>query len=626
MYVCENLAKIHTHIHPRTAFNIIISSSSIMISAVIIMCFCFITITQQVHSKVVTVNNIGSNSTTCCMKGSCLCNSLYDALQSIDNNTIINITSDSVLLEAYAYSRLEHLYNITITGNDIMVMCNNKGSMFWRSCDNILIKGITWDQCGIPSYPTLPAIRFQDVFHLSIIKCVFQHFKVCQAISLFSPEIQGISVHVENSSFMFNKVEDASVCSNGQGTIIIRDYYDLQLSTKLTKNVEIIISRSIFYCNGYQDYPQKRRLILGALVCTLIHPLVLNTTIEHSYFSSNELVGMSFYTIANSSYMTLNNVTVFNNSQGGVKIYTAAPDSSRMILNIKSSHFIENNNGALLLSINKNAVVNFKENSFVRNIGSQDLQGTALYIKAQVNNTINLFHCNFDSNTALGGYSIVYIAADEGASIVKPDVVVLVKSSLFVNNQIGSALHISYLILTFDSYTLFQNNSAETGAAINVGRNSTITAIGDSILRFVNNSASLRGGAIYSDLSDCLNNGILFSDLSNLSSVVFINNTATISGNSIYLNIPTSCNAERDHTKNNSVAYVLYKFQYMQSYNTIGSAISTSPYRINLCSQHNCGFVDETCLITGKKMLGQSIYFNATVCDYFNTVAETVQF
>ena len=153
-----------------------------MISAGIVMCFCFITISQHVQSKIVTVNNIGSNSTICCMKGTCICNSLYDALQSIDNNTIINITSESILLEANVYIGVEYLSNVTITGNDVTVMCNNKGGMSWRSGGNILIEGITWDQCGNPRHPSTPAIEFFKCLHISIIKCIFQHFKVCQAV------------------------------------------------------------------------------------------------------------------------------------------------------------------------------------------------------------------------------------------------------------------------------------------------------------------------------------------------------------------------------------------------------------------------------------------------------------
>ena len=152
-----------------------------------------------------------------------------------------------------------------------------------------------------------------------------------------------------------------------------------------------------------------------------------------------------------------------------------------------------------------------------------------------------------------------------------------------------------------------------------------ITVTDKSLVQFVNNSASLRGSAIYSDLSNCLNKETLFSNLSNLSSVMFINNTATISGNSLYFNIPISCNVERDHTKNYSVAYIPYKLKYIQSHNTIGSAIATSPYKINLCLPHICGFTNDNCLLT-EKMLGQLIYFKTTVCGYFNTSAESVQF
>ena len=87
-----------------------------------------ITIIQHVHSyKVITVNNSGSNSTTCCMNGTCLCNSFHDALQSIESNTTVIITSEFVLLEDSVYVGIEYLHNVTLIGNDVVVMCNNKG-------------------------------------------------------------------------------------------------------------------------------------------------------------------------------------------------------------------------------------------------------------------------------------------------------------------------------------------------------------------------------------------------------------------------------------------------------------------------------------------------------------------
>ena len=52
-------------------------------------------------------------------------------------------------------------------------------------------------------------------------------------------------------------------------------------------------------------------------------------------------------------------------------------------------------------------VLNFKADSFVRNIGTYKSQGTAMYIQTSLNTKINLYHCDFEGNIALGRYSIV---------------------------------------------------------------------------------------------------------------------------------------------------------------------------------------------------------------------------
>ena len=85
----------------------------------------------------------------------------------------------------------------------------------------------------------------------------------------------------------------------------------------------------------------------------------------------------------------------------------------------------------------------------------------------------------------------------------------------------------------------------------------------------------------------------------------------------------------RDKTSNDSVVHIPYKFTYTQRRGTIGPAVATSPYEIKLCSPADCSVTNNdrsTCLIEGTKMLGQSIYFNATLCDYYSKNAESVQF
>ena len=584
-------------------------------SVIALLAICMsINIIQHVKSKVITVNNSGSNSTTCCINGTCLCNSLYDALNSIENETIVNITSKSVSLEDEV-NILEYFDNVKIKGNNAVVMCKNKGKMYWGPGDNILIEGITWDQCGNPRYPADPAFQFNNIYHIAIVNCIFQHSKVCKIVDLSLAGAKDVSVYVVNSSIIHNEVQNTSNCNQIHG-INIQDF-----AYAPTEKAEIMIFDSMFHSNRYTNANKKEEKSFSIFTCFLYSPFILIVLVQNSTFSSNEIFGAYFY---NGAYITskivINNVAVFNNSQGGFKISSIG--SKHMLLDIKSSYISQNNNGALVLDVGGyDQLINLNEVTFVRNKGAYDFQGAALYIKANPGTVINMFHCNFDHNAALGGDSIVYIAS-RGLSYAN----LLVNSSRFVNNQFGSALYVSQLILTLYNNTIFQNNSAKSGAAIYTDKNTQITAFDESLIQFVNNSASLRGGAIYTDLSNCFSNGILFFNLTNFSSLMFINNTAKISGNSIYFSIPKSCSIQRDVTKNDSVAYIPYKLKYIQSHNTIGPAIGTTPYRINLCSPHSCGTEDENCSISDKKMLGQTVYFSATVCDYFNVIAEPVQF
>ena len=112
------------------------------------MLICLIILTSQcVHSKVIIVNsNNGNDNTECCVNGECTCSSLSTALLNIDNNnTIINITSESVALNNTTTMGLGKLTNITITGSNVTIMCNNSGSVYCESCDDVIIEGITWD-------------------------------------------------------------------------------------------------------------------------------------------------------------------------------------------------------------------------------------------------------------------------------------------------------------------------------------------------------------------------------------------------------------------------------------------------------------------------------------------------
>ena len=116
------------------------------------------------HSNVIQVGNHGNGSVQCCKLGECNCSSLFNALQYLDINTVVNITEYLVVtvLDNVTQMGSGNLSNATIVGNYVTIYCNNTGRVFCELCSNVTIKGITWDQCGWTDSSTViaPALHF----------------------------------------------------------------------------------------------------------------------------------------------------------------------------------------------------------------------------------------------------------------------------------------------------------------------------------------------------------------------------------------------------------------------------------------------------------------------------------
>ena len=562
---------------------------------------------STVHGKVVTINNSGANITECCVEGMCLCNSIHSALSFIENNTIVNITSEIVSLPMKTVIGSGNLHNITISGNGATVMCNNSGSVYCKSCSNVIIEGITWDQCGDPNTPSTSGISFDQITDLMIIRCSFQWSGVCSSVNLSNPSGH---IFILASKFQYN-------------AILQCPFYGNLFLWNSVKEINLTISNSLFSHNGLQMQSLTDTIAGSLFSWNQFQAGILTIFIENTIFSSNGIPGLYIYDFAIRSSITLVNVTVFNNSNCGL---TFLSSSNTIQLDISSSDFGHNTNGALRLELNNphRSSCHISRTNFTENKGAND--GVALYISLTVDETdIILSFCKFESNT--GGNSIVYAAVINRLFNIQGNI--YMNSCWLINNTIGSTLHLSQCLLNIYSSSLFQSNSAKRGAAIYFEQNSQVTIDDNATIEFINNTASVYGGAIYADLANCPNHGLVFRSLSDYNTVSFINNSAGISGNSIYFNIPASCDVVRDETSSDSVVYIPYKFTYTQRRDTIGPAVTTSPYEIKLCSPADCSVTDNdrsTCLIEGNKMLGQSIDFNASVCDYYNKNAEAVKF
>ena len=570
----------------------------------IIVWLCLITLSQFVHCKEITVDsNNGSSSRDCCEFGNCTCDSFYDALSNIQNNTVINIISSSVSL--HDYLSICNINNITIISNyGTTIMCNDVGKVSFYYCSDVIIKGITWDQCGDINDPESFTINFLDISNISIIDCTFQHFKTCNPIRISSKEG---SINVINSKFMFNAVSNASVCIS---------YNILDISS--SASIDITICNSSFSHNGYStkgstDYNSTLSIHLYFNQYQLTQPIL----IKNSTFNCNGIRAIDVTSEDWRRKVIFDNINIYKNRFG---ICTWVDGE----LSIISSYFAHNNNGALQVNSLNNGTIDLFNTTFANN------SATTLNVVIESDSMVNISLCNFHDN--IGGNSIVDILMyiPIGYPITFGNV--LINSTNFMNNKIGSALRVTNCLLKFYSTTLFQDNSAKSGAALYIGERSQISVDDGSTVQFINNTASLRGGAMYVDLTNCYDHGIVFTNFTRYDSISFINNSAKLSGNSIYFDIPSSCDVIRDYTNNNSAAYVPYKFNYTQSNNINDFHITASPYGIKLCSTSKCNFNNiasnpgNVYIIENDITLGESVYFSTALHDYFNASAEPTNF
>ena len=563
------------------------------------------------ESKYIEVNKEGNVSDSCCIKGMCRCSSLFEAFHHIENNTMINITS-SVPLHNITDTELEALNNITITGNGVTVKCNNTGIFLCLYCSNVVIQGITWDQCGDPSHPSIRiAIGFVAVINVSIVTCTFQYSKVCIVLVL---QLSSGFVKIHNNRFLLNHVTNVSRCEQFNSLAIVDGEHD-EMQTAL-----VSISETIFSQNGVPGYTKQPAEAPknATLLCALTKHQVVTFHIENSMLSTSFGLGSSFRFINISKVvMQLTNVTFFNNSNGG-SVFAIIGRPSVVYLLVNSCSFAHNINGSLKLSVNvDNSYVTLHKLTIAGNKGTfmsqfaKINQGSVILIwSSGVNESvINISFCNVQDN---GGKSIVYV---ENTSLTTR--ITSLVSSNFTNN-IGSTLYISGCSIHFRGHSSFINNSAGRGAAVYMDQGSQIAVKENSAIEFIGNTVSQQGGAVFIELSfGCPQSRIVFTDLPNSSTVLFINNSAEIAGNSIYVNNPESCSSISNS--------FLYEFNYSQPPDIVGLPIAASPHRINLCSTM-CNENGSICHIQNRNMLGQSVGVSAAVCDYYGNVSEAVQF
>ena len=462
------------------------------------------------------------------------------------------------------------------------------------------------------------------LIYITLTLCTFQHFNTSIAVVLL---IASGFVRVQNCQFLFNHVDNVSDYPPIHATLAILSYGNENVA-----DIEVNISETLFHHNGIFNHNTN---LYSAMNMHMTQRSKILLFIKNLTVSESGGLG-GYYRLKNADKIiaVLNEAVFIRNKYGGceISIINSSPAVNTVL--ISSSTFAYNINGSLKLVM---VTVSFAGyNAVLLNnltiIGNQRTfnedpiigvgQGTGILLWfASLSIHIEIAYCNILNNVGSNS-SIVYI--EDNIGDISNNITIV--SSNFTSND-GPTLYLSNCNVELKGYSSFSNNTAQSGSAIYFAHNSQASIGRDSTVEFTNNVALLFGGAIYIDLPfNCLHQGITFTHLSNNSLVLFNNNLAGIAGSSLYFSVPESCSIIRNSSDNNSAVYIPYQFTYKQLPGSVVPEISTSPYAVNLCSTECATSNVNNCFIGNGKMLGQSIYFNATACDYYNNVSESVQF
>ena len=581
-------------------------------------------------------DNGSASTVTICMQYSSMvytCPSFQAALEILENNTIINITTNVVLLQSIVH--LNQLNNIAIVGRNMTtVECSDNGVLNCSSCSNVTIRGITWNRCGTYTAITYhyPGIIFSKCSNIFIQHCVF-HNSTSSAVYL--SEVSGV-ISIDCVQFLFNG-PCKSMVNNNLRNVATGLTITQPSSIRATINLNVSITRCTFSHNV---------LGLGYSSVLLVHSnsisTNLNISISDTTFISNSIsfppqlmyglgTATNIVNIRILQYLDVADIILSCITFESNRVRISDPSSilelnvmpksfARILIQVNSCTFINNTafNVARfqkLMNFNTFLAKAHDQNSDCDRVQCSSLNRTGMDI---ITSTV-IDGCTFRQNVA--SKSVLYLDSNYNSNIYDNQFTIM--NSTFEGNS-ETVIYIINQHVTFKEMVQFKNNIAEYGAALYLDVGSSISFDDNCDVTFTNNFARKYGGAIFYDASQLVSsiceNTYMPTQVNNNSAVSFNGNGASVAGNSIYLSISQSCNISSLLLDENVVTG--FNFSEINIY------LVTSPDMLVLYSP--AVLVNNTNSVTVYKlsgiMLGQTINIPACVLDYQNNSAGKVLF
>ena len=590
-------------------------------------------------------NDSASSLNTCMQYPSMVhtCPSFQAALEILENNTIINITTDVVLLQSIVH--LNQLNNIVIVGQNMTtVECNDSGVLNCSSCSNVTIRGITWNKCG--TYMEIsnsdfdpvftyhyPGITFSKCSNIFIQHCIFQN---STSSAVYLSEVSGV-ISFDCVQFLFNGPRNftKSMVNNlrnvATGLTIMQP-----VSIQAIIRLNISITRCTFSHNtlavdtlGYSSIllincnSVSTSLNIYVNKITFISNGILFSPQTYGLGTTANIVSIKILQYLDVASIILSHITFESNrvqlsDPSSVLELLIMPKSfTKMYIQMTSCDFINNAAFNVARFQTQMNFATFSDNAEIHDQDSSyDIKqySTDVSLNRTDIDIINVIDgCIFRQNVA--SESVLYLNNNYNADIYHDQFTIM--NSTFENNS-ETVIYVINQHVTFKEMIQFRYNIAEYGAGIYLDVGSSISFDENCDVTFTSNFARKYGGAIFYDaFSSTCENTYMSIQVNNNSAVNFDSNGASIAGNSIYFSIPHSCNIS-------SLIDVVTGFNFSE---TSGQLV-TSPNKLVLYSP--AALISSTTFVTIYKvsgvMLGQAINIPACVLDYENNSAGKVLF
>ena len=379
--------------------------------------------------------------------------------------------------------------------------------------------------------------------------------------------------------------------------------------------------------------------------------------VRSSVFSRNSGSSIWCY-VSGSSSISLINVNITDNTVAATEmldgnaaaVFIYMYDGSSLEVDMFQVHFVSNqylghSGGALYVgsnNIHETFSVCISDCTFTDN--KSPGHGAALYVYSWLGDQMGSVHRVYIINTIfdknIAGYSVAYISQVSSSMIE-----VQVSNSTF-RNSVGSATYLSMSKLLLMDNVVFENNTADYGAAVYLDQSAYIRIDQNTNIWFANNMATQNGGAIYINMISSCRVAILLSP-SQLSNVTFMNNSARFAGNSLYFDIAKFCKVSINISDPNALMFIPCQFSYYQIINNAstfvsceekytllndtGSPIVTSPHELRLYFPNNDGVnissnADYNIYYMKNNILGHDVIFSGATFDYFGKPTIPSQF